>query len=216
IIEDKSILGEIGEIRLSQLQEKAWSARKITLNKQELKKEKKRCILADMIYKCRSQGFNIETKRWDKIMEKKGGSITIEEILDERTYREQKENMRKWKVLYMEQLIKDNSLELLTWERINPGYGNKRKKPRWYSIMEENWNEIRKKITKKLNRKNQWKHIAMPKENKETQMKRVRWIAFGNREQVIIGRKKRKINEKKARILHYKEQGEHQELKECE
>ena len=67
-----------------------------------------------------------------------------------------------------------------------------------------------------MNQKNHWKHIAMPKENKETQMKRIRWIVFSNREQVIIGKKKRKINEKKARILHYKEQGEHQELKECE
>ena len=154
IIEDKGILGEIGDIRLSQLQEKVWSTRKVIQNKQELKKERKRCILADMIYECRRQGFNIETKRWDKIMEKKGGNITIEEVLDEQTYREQKGNMRKWNVLYMEQLIKDNNLELLKWEKINPGYGKKRKKPRWYSIMEENWNEIQKKITRKVNQKN--------------------------------------------------------------
>ena len=56
----------------------------------------------------------------------------------------------------------------------------------------------------------------MFKENKDIQMKRIRWIAFRNRKQVIVGKKKRKINEEKARILHYKEQGEYQELKECE
>jgi hypothetical protein len=217
ILDEKGIMTDTMEIRLIQMQNKAWSSTKVHKNLKELGKQKKKCLLADILFHCLTQGFKIESSLWDELIKTIGGKITIEQILGTEHYTKYTKNLRQWEVIYMEQITRKQTAEILPWEEINPGKKGKRRTPQWYQQVKNAWNTQQHTTTmRNLTQGQVWNHIAMPRTNTKYDLKRVKWIAFEDKEEIVIGKKKRKINEEKARFIHYTELKDNGELVECE
>jgi ribonuclease HI len=135
--------------------------------------------------------------------------------MDKEVYKKQRTSMRKWNVRYIEQLLEKEQMQILPWTKINPSQGSKRKQPEWYKILKDRWNEYYIAAEKELGER-QWKYIANPRRNDRYDLKRIKWIAFEGEGEMIIGRKKRKTGEDKAKFIHYVEEGIDKSLIACE
>jgi hypothetical protein len=216
ILEDKNILRKTTEIRLMQLQKDSWSVKKVTENEGYLNRKSKNSLVANVLYTCRKEGFEVQRGSWAKELKIEGGMIAIEELWSEEQYRENKRNMKKWRVLYVDQLIQEGKEEIMDWKYINPSRGEKRKTPAWYRLAKEGWEMKKSKILEKLKKqKRKMQQIVMPRVNKYGDMKRIKWLAFKEGKEMVIGRKRKRLDEEWLVMEHYVEDEETKEITKC-
>jgi hypothetical protein len=216
ILEDDKILSQSTAIRIMQMQEESWSKKEVINNERFLERKRKTSLIADILYICRKNGFEIEDERWKELMKVEGGKIAIEEIWYEHQYEQHRAAMKKWKVMYVEQMIEEKDGSILKWQFINPGQKRKRRTPQWYKITKIRWSNKKDEMINKMREQNyQIEYMATPRVNLYGDMSRIKWVALKEGDETMVGKKKRKINDEWLEIEHYEEDEITKELSKC-
>jgi hypothetical protein len=87
----------------------------------------KNSLLANLLHTCIKEGFKVGKNAWNENFKIQEGVVTLEELWHQEQYKENRKNMKKWRVLYLDQLIQEGKEEIMEWRYINPSRGEKRK-----------------------------------------------------------------------------------------
>src|SRR6266487_3142291 len=135
VLEDEGDMGDTSRIRMRQIQNKSWTASSIMEGGLlEPNRQRHNQYLRDAIRLLRSIDLKIGSEHKDMRLQTIGGSLPIEDILGDE-YISHRENLRRWNIMFLEQLLEPKTKRLLEWEEVftSPKHILKRAEPGWYN-----------------------------------------------------------------------------------